>query len=112
MALNRRGRPPGSLNKLSGDLKEMILEAMNRCGGIDYLQRQAEENPKTFLLLLGRVLPLQVTGDADNPIQQVIRWANEEREATLDPSRKSLSLTLPDQSGSPSTTHPPAGGLQ
>lgn len=111
MALNRRGRPPGSLNKISGDLKEMILEAMNRCGGIDYLQRQAEENPKTFLLLLGRVLPLQVTGDADNPIQQVIRWASE-REQTLDPSKKSSFLTAPETSGDHSMTHPPAGALQ
>lgn len=75
---------------------------MNRCGGVDYLQRQAEENPKTFLLLLGRVLPLQVTGDAENPIQQVIRWASE-REQTLDPSKKSLSPIVPEIPGSHST---------
>lgn len=110
--LPNRGRPKGSLNKLSGDLKEMILTALNRAGGIDYLVSQAHENPKTFLLLLGRVLPMQVSGDADNPIMQVIRWASEEREATLDPSRKSLFLTPPEPSGSPSTIQPPDGVLQ
>lgn len=96
------GRPKGSGNKLQSQLRDMILAALDKAGGVEYLFAQAHENPKTFLLLLGRVLPLQVTGDADNPIQQVIRWASE-REQTLDPSKKSLSLTAPEMSGSPST---------
>lgn len=83
------GRPKGSPNKMPNKLKEMILEALDRAGGVEYLIAQAGENPKTFLLLLGRVLPLQVTGDAENPIQQVIRWASE-REQTLDPSKREL----------------------
>lgn len=97
-----RGRPKGSVNKISADLKEMILEALHRAGGLDYLTAQAHENPKTFLLLLGRVLPLQLQGDAELPIQ-IVRWASEEREATLDPSKKSLSLMPLEMSGSPST---------
>ena len=80
----------------------MILKALDEAGGEDYLKAQALENPKTFLLLLGRVLPLQVTGDAENPIQQVIRWASE-REQTLDPSKKLSSHTAPGMSGGPST---------
>jgi hypothetical protein len=84
-------------------LKEMILNALERAGGEDYLMAQAHENPKTFLLLLGRVLPLQVTGDAENPIQQVIRWATNELEATQDPSRKLLSPMPQETSGGPST---------
>lgn len=96
------GRPKGSPNKMPNQLKEMILTALEKAGGIQYLTAQAAENPKTFLLLLGRVLPLQVTGDADNPIQQVIRWASE-REQTLDPSKKSLSHIAPEMSGGPST---------
>ncbi|SEJ99935.1 hypothetical protein SAMN03159494_04250 [Achromobacter sp. NFACC18-2] len=46
----------------------MILEALDRKGGADYLVTQAEENPKAFLSLLGRVLPLQVTGDGGGPV--------------------------------------------
>ncbi len=88
----------------------MILEALHRVGGLDYLARQAEQNPKTFLLLLGRVLPLQVTGDAEFPIQ-IVRWAVES-EATQDPSRKLLSHTAPDQSGDLSTIQNPDGVLQ
>lgn len=97
------GRPKGSPNKMGRQLKEMILNALERAGGEDYLMAQAHENPKTFLLLLGRVLPLQVTGDAENPIQQVIRWATNELEATQDPSKR-LSSPIPQEvSGGPST---------
>jgi hypothetical protein len=97
------GRPKGSPNKMGRQLKEMILNALERAGGEDYLMAQAHENPKTFLLLLGRVLPLQVTGDPEHPIQQVIRWATNELEATQDPSKKLLSHTPQETSGGPST---------
>lgn len=63
-----RGRPKGSPNRVPKVLKDMILEALDRKGGSDYLARQAEENPSAFLTLLGKVLPLQVQGDKDAPI--------------------------------------------
>jgi hypothetical protein len=66
------GRKPGIPNKLTGELKEMILEAANRAGGaggtVQYLQTQAAANPTAFMSLLGRVLPMTVGGDKDNPI--------------------------------------------
>jgi hypothetical protein len=95
------GRPKGSKNRIGGELKEMILLALEKAGGTNYLIAQAHENPKTFLLLLGRVLPLQVTGDAENPIQQVIRWASE-REQTLDPSKRG---TCKENEGDQSSVH-------
>jgi hypothetical protein len=66
------GRKPGIPNKLTGELKEMILEAANLAGGkggtVQYLQTQASANPTAFMSLLGRVLPMTVGGDKDNPI--------------------------------------------
>jgi hypothetical protein len=44
----------------------MILKALDGAGGVDYLQRQAEENPTAFLTLVGKVLPLQLSG-GDKP---------------------------------------------
>jgi hypothetical protein len=41
----------------------MILGALAGAGGQDYLQRQAELNPGAFLTLIGKVLPMQITGD-------------------------------------------------
>ena len=60
---SRKGRP----NKLTRDIKEMIVNALHGAGGEEYLKRQAEKNPAAFLALLGRVLPLQVSAP-DGPI--------------------------------------------
>lgn len=48
----------------------MILQALDEQpgGGISYLKVQAAENPNAFLSLLGKVLPMQVQGDKDNPL--------------------------------------------
>lgn len=56
------GRPKGQPNKMTKELKTMILEALDKAGGVTYLATQAKTNPKAFLSLIGRVLPLQVTG--------------------------------------------------
>lgn len=55
-----KGRPKGALNKNTVAVKDMILGALNGAGGMDYLKRQAEENPTAFLTLVGKVLPLDV----------------------------------------------------
>lgn len=67
-----RGRPKGSPNKLTKELRTIILDALDGVGGVTYLMEQARENPKAFLSLLGRVLPLQV--DATTSGQLSIRW--------------------------------------
>ena len=64
-----QGRPKGTPNKITGDLKAMILGALDKAGGVDYLVRQAEESPAAFMTLVGKVLPLQLTGKDDGPIE-------------------------------------------
>lgn len=63
------GRKPGVPNKISGDVKAMILGALNAKGGVDYLVDQAGENPTAFLTLVGKVLPMTVAGDPENPVK-------------------------------------------
>jgi len=67
------GRPKGVPNKLTTDLKTMILGALEDAGGRDYLTQQAAQNPAAFLTLVGKILPLQMVGDRDNPVQFVVR---------------------------------------
>ena len=62
------GRPKGSVNKVTGALKDMVLQALADAGGVAYLSRQAEENPGPFMALVGKVLPMQVTGPDDGPV--------------------------------------------
>lgn len=64
-----KGRRKGSQNKTTAALKDAILNAFNAAGGEKYLLTLAQTDPKTFAMLLGRVLPLTVAGDKDNPVQ-------------------------------------------
>lgn len=65
---NPAGRPKGIPNKMNATLKEMILGALDKAGGVEYLSRQADENPSAFLTLVGKVLPMTIAGDAANPL--------------------------------------------
>lgn len=77
-----KGRPKGSPNKITADLKRAILEAAEAAGGeggtAGYLARQAEENPASFMTLLGKVLPLDHTNNGGAftfPAEIVLRAA-------------------------------------
>lgn len=71
---SRKGRP----NKTTTNLKEAILLAAaevgqdgNGAGGLTgYLRRVAAEDVKAFAALLGRVLPLQLTGAEGRTLAQ------------------------------------------
>lgn len=67
------GRLPRTPNKITRSLKEMIEQALKNAGGAQYLEQQAMENPAAFMALLGKILPLQVTGDAERPLIIVTR---------------------------------------
>ncbi len=66
------GRKKGVPNKLTSDVKAMILEALGKAGGAEYLLEQAQTNPNAFLSLVGRVLPLTVAGDPTAPLS--VTW--------------------------------------
>lgn len=70
----RGGRQKGTPNKTTAALKDAIMNAFNEVGGQSYLAKVAMEDPRTFCTLLGKVLPMQVTGDSDEPIKLVVEW--------------------------------------
>jgi hypothetical protein len=66
------GRPKGSVNKATALIKDAIIKAAANAGDGDmaaYLTKQAKENPGPFMALLGKVLPMQVTGIDGGPVQ-------------------------------------------
>lgn len=80
MAFKKGEKIPGQgkrgPNKTTLQLKEMILAALDGVGGIEYLERRAND-PKTasaFLTLVGKVLPMTVAGDPNNPLQVKQEW--------------------------------------
>jgi hypothetical protein len=69
MALGHKtgGRRRGTPNHLTTDVRAMILKALNKAGGVNYLYTQSVGNPVAFMALVGRTLPKDVnvkaTGD-------------------------------------------------
>jgi hypothetical protein len=56
-------------NKLTRDIKEMILGALSAGGGQKWLEEQMKANPVAFMTLLGKILPMQLTGSASEEIK-------------------------------------------
>jgi hypothetical protein len=78
------GRKRGSLNKTTALLKDAVLLAAAKAGQnidaksndalVTYLVNQAEVNPGPFMTLLGKVLPMQIAGDDEEPINIQINF--------------------------------------
>ena len=69
------GRPKGIPNKNTMAIKDMILQALDGAGGVEYLIQRAQD-PKTasaFLCLVGKVLPMAITGPDGGAVQTVTR---------------------------------------
>jgi len=62
------GREKGTPNRIAADVRAMIVAALDRTGGEEYLVQQATTNPKAFMSLLARLVPTQVTGKDDKPL--------------------------------------------
>lgn len=77
------GRPKGVPNKTTALLKDAILRAAEQAGGTDglvgYLETQAKANPGPFMALLGKVLPMQVTGEDGGAVQIAFKTVYERR---------------------------------
>lgn len=66
------GRKKGTPNKTTGLVKDAIVNAFVNVGGEAYLEEVAKRDYKSFCTLLGRVLPLQVTGQEGGPIKVIL----------------------------------------
>lgn len=58
-----QGRPKGTPNNITRDIKAMIEGALEDAGGRAYLAKQANENPAAFMGLVGKILPREVKAE-------------------------------------------------
>ena len=59
------GRPKGSKNRTTLQLRELVLKALDMVGGEQYLARLAVENSSAYASLLGKVLGNAHASDLD-----------------------------------------------
>ena len=52
------------------------MGALSDVGGREYLAARAIDTPASFMTLLGKVLPLQLTGENGGAIAVDFRWAD------------------------------------
>ena len=55
-----KGRPKGVLNKTTASVKAAIEEAFDKAGGVEYLVKVANKDPRAFLSLLARLIPTDI----------------------------------------------------
>lgn len=75
------GRQKGTPNKTTALLKDAIMKAAEAAGEdmngkngvVGYCTFLATKEPKAFAQLLGKVLPMQLTGDDGGSLQVIIR---------------------------------------
>lgn len=80
------GKPKGATAFTTRNVKAMILEALEAAGGKDYLLYHALMNPQLFMPLVGKVLPLTVAGDPNEPLNVVHHYV--QRKSVPAPKKK------------------------
>ena len=78
------GRKRGTPNKVTRELREMVLAALDKAGGETYLLAQARAEPASFLALLGKCLPKDVNLKGSGVLKVRI----------VDPTRRDRQPTL------------------
>lgn len=63
------GRPKGSVNKKTAQVKEALQAVYAEKGGDTALLAWAQKNPTEFYKLWGRMLPQEVSGPEGGPIE-------------------------------------------
>lgn len=84
------GRKKGTPNKVTRELRKAIENAFVELGGESYLKRVARKNPGVFVQLLGKLLPLQITGKDGDPIKSETR--------VIDPAAEGLLRRIRERS--------------
>lgn len=68
------GRKKGTPNRITGEVREMILQALNNKGGAAYFEKVAGESPAAFCTLVGKIIPKEHSVDAsiNDPIAELL----------------------------------------
>jgi hypothetical protein len=73
----RGGRQKGTKNSAPA-IRTLLEESLTELGGVKYLVKQGTENPKSYMALLSRAMPMQVQGDSTAPLTvQIVKFSSD-----------------------------------
>ena len=85
------GRLKGTPNKTTGKIKDAILEAFEKAGGVTYLTKLAKEDARTFVGLLGKIVPSEVKADVGDSLADLLKnYSDDELMARRDALKKEM----------------------
>ena len=68
------GRQKGTPNKLTAEVKDMVRQALDDLGGVEYLKKTAKEQPRAFLALVSKLIPQEAKVEGgDKAIEVTVR---------------------------------------
>ncbi len=74
------GRQKGTPNRMTRDVREALVEAFERAGGVDFLLGVAQSDPPTFCRMLARLVPNEIAARLEPEIRLRIidhsQWAS------------------------------------
>lgn len=90
--LNPTGKGGEQPRKITQDLREMIREALDQAGGVDYLVEQARKNPSVFIPLVSKILPQEhkVSYELGDKLVEML---NERRNQLADMRGETIDVT-------------------
>jgi hypothetical protein len=56
----------------SADIRNMLIKALKKSGGVRYLEQQAQENPVAFMNLLGKAMPKDINININQHVDKLI----------------------------------------
>lgn len=93
-------RTKGAIGKLNRDMKEILHLAFERAGGVDYLVKQADAEPKAFMALIGRLVPAAVAIDVNINSVSLLA-AMETAQARLEPTKDTPLIDITPETPKP-----------
>jgi hypothetical protein len=87
-------------SKLSKDMKEILHLAFERAGGVNYLVKQADAEPKAFMALIGRLVPAAVAIDVNINSVSLLA-AMETAQARLEPTNNKPMIDITPETPKP-----------
>tara|TARA_R110002051_G_C8352968_1_gene440454 strand:- start:145 stop:492 length:348 start_codon:yes stop_codon:yes gene_type:complete len=81
--IKKRGRKKGSANKITKDMREILMNSFHKAGGVNYLVKQSVESPVAYLGLLGKIVPSQLAVSVSHSLDlgQAMKEATIRRES-------------------------------